>query len=113
MVGKGEQICHGRVLSSGYCSNDFVGTSLVNLYRSEVNVGGLASAYKVVDEMPERNVETWNTLLAGYTRCDRMVGVALRMFDEMPAGTVVSWTIIAIGCTRMDGLAKLCPGFKR
>lgn len=96
MVGEGEQICHGGVLSGGCCSNDFLGTSLVNLYRSVVNVAGLASAYKVVDEMPERNVETWNTLLAGYTRRDRMVGVALRMFDEMPAGTVVSSTIIAL-----------------
>lgn len=67
----------------------------------------------MVDETPERNVETWKTLLAGYARCDRMVGVALRMFDEMPAGTVVSWTITAIGCARMDGLAKLCPCFKR
>lgn len=45
MVGEGEQICHGRVLSSGYCSNDFVGTSLVNLYCPVVNVGGLVSAY--------------------------------------------------------------------
>lgn len=103
MVGEGKQIHHGRVLSRGYCSNVFVGTSLVNLYCLVVNVGGLASAYKVVDEMPERNVETWNTFL---------VSVALRMFDELLARTVVSWTIMAIGCARHGWFSKALSWFQ-
>ncbi|KAJ8451403.1 hypothetical protein Cgig2_017794 [Carnegiea gigantea] len=100
MVGEGEQI-HGRVLSSGYCSNVFVGASLVNLYCLVVNVGGFASAYKVVDEMPERNVETWNTLLAGY-----------RIFKEMPSRSTVSWMNMNMGFAKHSFAEKAVDVFE-
>ncbi|GMH17039.1 hypothetical protein Nepgr_018880 [Nepenthes gracilis] len=94
----GEQI-HSRVLSNGYCSNLFVSTSLVNLYTLSRGDVGLESACKVFEEMPERSVVTWNSLLAGYIRCGD-VDRALRTFDEMPERSVVSWTTMVSGCAR-------------
>ncbi|KAK9080425.1 hypothetical protein SSX86_000183 [Deinandra increscens subsp. villosa] len=83
---------HGRVLAAGFCSNLFVQTSLVNLY----SVAVVENARKVFDEMPERNVITWNTLVAGYVKCGD-IDRARKVFDEMPERNIVSWTTLVFG----------------
>ncbi|GMJ00017.1 Chloroplast RNA Editing Factor 7 [Hibiscus trionum] len=99
MLREGEQI-HGRVLVGGYCSNVFVRTNLINLYAM---AGGgeddIGNARKVFDEMGERNMVSWNSLLAGYIRCGN-VDMARRVFDEMPEKNVVSWTTMIAGFAR-------------
>ncbi|KNA03632.1 hypothetical protein SOVF_207350 [Spinacia oleracea] len=91
MLREGEQI-HGRVLSNGYYSNSFVSTNLINLYLGLGNEVGRVNAYKVFEEMPERNNPvTWNSLLAGHIRCGDFDG-AIRIFDGMPVKNIVSWT---------------------
>ncbi|KAL8216014.1 hypothetical protein R6Q57_022851 [Mikania cordata] len=98
----GEKI-HGKVLAYGFCSNLFVQTNLVNLYvasREDDNVG-VKNARKVFDEMHERNVVTWNTLLGGCVKCRDIEG-ARRVFDEMPERNVVSWTSMVSGYAHND-----------
>ncbi|KAJ9568299.1 hypothetical protein OSB04_004265 [Centaurea solstitialis] len=90
---------HGRVLAGGFCSNVYLQTGLVNLY-AVVGVeddGGVKSARKVFDEMSERNVVTWNTLLSGYVKCGD-IDAAREVFDEMPERNIVSWTTLVSGC---------------
>ncbi|XP_071703446.1 pentatricopeptide repeat-containing protein At5g66520-like [Rutidosis leptorrhynchoides] len=82
---------HGRVLVSGFGSNLYVQTSLVNLYA----VAG-KDAHKVFDEMRVRNIVTWNTLLAAYVKCRDIIG-ARKVFDEMPERNIVSWTTLVSG----------------
>ncbi|KAJ0751206.1 putative tetratricopeptide-like helical domain superfamily [Helianthus annuus] len=91
---------HGRVLVGGFVSNLFVQTNLVNLYA----VGEVENARKVFDEMRERNVVTWNTLIAGYVKCGDIDG-ARGVFDEMPERNVVSWTTMVSGYAH-DGRCK-------
>lgn len=104
LVREGEQV-HGRVLASGFGSNVFVQTSLVSLYTTDgVLRGGVKYARQVFDEMGERNVVSWNTLLAGYIRSRDFDG-AFRLFDEMPERNVVSWTTMVAGCAQ-NGRSK-------
>lgn len=97
---EGQQV-HSKVLTNGYySSNVFLMSKLVNFYAA---VGGecaaLAYARKVFDDMSERNVVCWNSMLAGYMRRGNLDG-ARRTFYEMPERNVVSWS------TMISGYAK-------
>ncbi|KAL9995488.1 putative tetratricopeptide-like helical domain superfamily [Helianthus debilis subsp. tardiflorus] len=98
---------HGRVLVGGFVSNLFVQTNLANLYA----VGEVENARKVFDEMRERNVVTWNTLIAGYVKCGDIDG-ARGVFEEMPERNVVSWTTLVSGYAH-DGRCKEALFFVR
>ncbi|KMT10774.1 hypothetical protein BVRB_5g114300 [Beta vulgaris subsp. vulgaris] len=99
MFREGEQI-HGRVLSNGYCSNSFIKTNLINLYLGLGDKIGLANAYKVFEEMPDRkDAVTWNSLLAGHIKCQDFDG-ARGVFDALPVRTVVAWTAMLRGCAQ-------------
>ncbi|KAL8547200.1 hypothetical protein ACS0TY_006784 [Phlomoides rotata] len=93
---EGEQI-HGKVLKSGFFSNVYVLTSLIDFYVKCGGGGGIGRAKQVFDEMPNRNVVTWNSLLLGSFRCGDVHG-ARRIFEEMPERSVVSWTTMINGC---------------
>ncbi|KAJ4841052.1 hypothetical protein Tsubulata_009396 [Turnera subulata] len=95
MLREGEQV-HGRVLVSGYSSDVFVETNLVNFYAAN---GGVRYARQVFDDMGERNVVSWNSMLAAYMRCGNVDG-ARRIFDDMPERNVVSWTSMISGYAR-------------
>ncbi|KAF5470979.1 hypothetical protein F2P56_011458 [Juglans regia] len=97
LLREGEQV-HGRVLANGYCSNVFVQTNLVNLYAMS-GVNDISHSRRVFEEMSDRSVVSWNSLLAGYIRCGDIDG-AWRIFDDMPDRNVVSWTTIISGCAQ-------------
>lgn len=46
--------------------------------------------------MPERNVVSWNTMIAGYAQIGRMED-ARQLFEKMPKRDVVSWTSVITG----------------
>ncbi|XP_059443929.1 pentatricopeptide repeat-containing protein At5g66520-like [Corylus avellana] len=98
LLREGEQV-HGRVLANGYCSNLFVQTNLVNLYGAGGGASGVGYARSVFDEMVERTVVSWNSLLSGYIRCGD-IDSARRIFDEMPERNVISWTTMISGCAQ-------------
>ncbi|CAI0461227.1 unnamed protein product [Linum tenue] len=53
---------HSLVLTSGYRREKFVANHLLNLYSK---LGDLTNARKVFDEMPEKNIATWNAMVTG------------------------------------------------
>ncbi|GLT70787.1 hypothetical protein SLA2020_428470 [Shorea laevis] len=61
MLCEGLQV-HGFVVKIGLSSDVFVGTSLLNFYFS---YGLVSSALMHFEEMPERNVVTWTSLIVG------------------------------------------------
>ncbi|KAH6824374.1 hypothetical protein C2S53_017320 [Perilla frutescens var. hirtella] len=103
LLGEGMQV-HGKVLKSGFCSNVYVQSSLVDFYVKSGVEDGVAMAKQVFDEMDKRSVVTWNSLLLGSIRCGD-VGGAWRIFEEMPGRNVVSWTTMIAGCTQ-NGKSK-------
>ncbi|CAN6438951.1 unnamed protein product [Victoria cruziana] len=74
----GDQL-HCYCVKSGQDSGVSVGTALVDMYMKCESVNAAQQTFR---EMPERNVVTWTTLLAGYVQngCPRM---ALEFFIRM------------------------------
>lgn len=82
MVCEGFQV-HGLVVKNGLC-NVFVNTSLLHFY----GVYGLGcEARKLFEEMPERNVVSWTSLMVGYSGGGNFVGV-INAYKHMRDGGV-------------------------
>lgn len=98
MLEEGEQV-HAKALKSGFCSNVFVRSSLVDFYVKSGGQEGVGKAQYLFDDMGEINVVTWNSLLLGCIRSGDIQG-AKRVFKVMPWRSVVSWTTMIAGCTQ-------------
>ncbi|KAL1195363.1 Pentatricopeptide repeat-containing protein [Cardamine amara subsp. amara] len=89
---------HGLTLKLGFESHVYVQTPLVGMYLVS---GNIIHAYKVFDEMPERNPVTWNEMITGLTNLGEFEK-ALCFLEKMPNRTVVSWTSIIDGYARVN-----------
>jgi pentatricopeptide repeat protein len=49
--------------------------------------------------MPERNVVSWNAMIAGFGQ-NGLVDEALKLFKEMPERSVASWNAMIAGCSQ-------------
>ncbi|KAL3620858.1 hypothetical protein CASFOL_035770 [Castilleja foliolosa] len=92
---------HGSSMKDGLQFDLYVGTSLIDMY---VKCSELADARKLFDEMPVRDVASWNALISGYMR-DGAVNLARDVFDDMPMKNIFSWTTMISGYTQ-NGLAS-------
>ncbi|PSS26392.1 Pentatricopeptide repeat-containing protein [Actinidia chinensis var. chinensis] len=120
---EGQQV-HNHVTKTGFSSNLFTSTSLVDMYAK---FGLMVCARKVFDEMTERSQVSWTALICGYARKGDMDSArelfirspekdsatfnvmidayvklgdmesSRRLFDEMPERNVVSWTSMIDG----------------
>ncbi|KAK4728498.1 hypothetical protein R3W88_021486 [Solanum pinnatisectum] len=101
----GEQL-HCCILKSGYVSNVFVATALVNFY---VKFQFLGNAQQLFDEMTEPNVVTWNTLISGYVRSGKFTA-ALNLFIQLERSELCSdsysFTAVLSACGSL-GLLQL------
>lgn len=104
MVSIGQEI-HCLVVKHGADSDVFVGSALVDMYAKFLDMD---SAEKLFDDMPERNLVTWNTMVVGYlqNKCYRHACLAVReVFRE---GSVmpdqVSFSSALSACANMAGL---------
>lgn len=95
---------HAHIVKIGFSSHVYVATSLLNAYV----VACFEDACYLFDEMPERNIVTWNTMITGYSRYGEL-GKARVVFDQMPARDPSSWSAVISGymgnCLWDDGLA--------
>ncbi|XP_071729801.1 pentatricopeptide repeat-containing protein At2g27610-like [Rutidosis leptorrhynchoides] len=77
----GKQI-HCDCIKHGFVQDVSVGTSLIDMYTK---TEGVPLAEKVFDEMPERNVVSWTSMLTGYSLSglhDRAIELFLQMQVE-------------------------------
>ncbi|KDO37695.1 hypothetical protein CISIN_1g039757mg, partial [Citrus sinensis] len=89
---------HAVISKVGFQSHVYVNTALVNMY---VSLGFLKDSSKLFDELPERNLVTWNVMITGLVKWGELE-YARSLFEEMPCRNVVSWTGILDGYTRMN-----------
>ncbi|KAK6133960.1 hypothetical protein DH2020_032301 [Rehmannia glutinosa] len=86
-------VIHGQVLKYGFGSYVFVGSPLVDMYAK---CGRIGEAKRVFDELPERNLVMYNTMLMGFLRCG-MVEESYSLFGSMTAKDSISWTTMIAG----------------
>ncbi|OMO91930.1 hypothetical protein COLO4_18016 [Corchorus olitorius] len=72
----------------------------------------MAKARKLFDEMPERDVVSWNLMISGYTSCFgcRFLEEGRKLFDQMPRRDFISWNTMISGYAkngRMDEAIRL------
>ncbi|KAK9134637.1 hypothetical protein Syun_014477 [Stephania yunnanensis] len=91
---------HAEAIKSGVSHHVKIGTTLISFYSKCDFVG----ARKLFDEMPERNVVTWNAMIAGYSKMGDM-GSALELFERMPERTSVTWIEMIDGFARGGSVA--------
>ncbi|KAL0335764.1 UNVERIFIED_CONTAM: Pentatricopeptide repeat-containing protein, mitochondrial [Sesamum radiatum] len=96
-VHAGNQL-HCLSSKAGFDYHVHVQTALVNMY---IDCGGFVEAKNVFDEMPEKNLVTWNVFMTGFIKWGE-VEFARAVFDAMPEKNVISWTGLIDGYTHIN-----------
>lgn len=93
---------HSIIIKMGFVSNVYICSALVDMYGK---CGEISSAQKMFDEMPQRNVVTWNSLVSGYLHV-RCPGISVDLFLEMLrvgiAPTPFSVSAVLVGCSQLE-----------
>lgn len=80
----GKQV-HGIVVVAGFESDVFVANTLVLMYAK---CGSILDSRRLFEDIPERNVVSWNALLTCYTQSD-LFGKVMGLFREMVVGGIM------------------------
>ncbi|KAJ4827953.1 hypothetical protein Tsubulata_029137 [Turnera subulata] len=102
-------LVHAQSFKFGFCGCVYVETALMDLYSK---LGDMNNAQKVFDEMLEKNVVSWNTILSGYLRSANLVE-AQRVFDKIPTKDVISWNSILAGYAKIGDMEEACHLFEQ
>ncbi|CAL5339663.1 unnamed protein product [Camellia sinensis] len=99
---------HGQVHKFGFCGVVYVQTALVDFYSK---LGSMGVARKVFNEMVEKNVVSWNSMLSGFLKSGDLA-MAHSVFDEMPDKDVVSWNSMISGYGKEGKMEQACALFR-
>lgn len=83
---------HAHLLKLGFNSHVYVATCLLHAY----SLVSLHGACIMFDEMPDKNVVTWNTMITAYSKYGN-VGKARLVFEQMPSRNLASWSAMVAG----------------
>ncbi|XP_057954503.1 pentatricopeptide repeat-containing protein At2g13600-like [Malania oleifera] len=75
---------HALIIRGGYCFDRFTNNALINLY---CKCGFIASAVMLLEEMPDRDVVSWTTIISGLLQRG-YIKDALWLFHEMQFANV-------------------------
>ncbi|CAL9221756.1 unnamed protein product [Arabidopsis halleri] len=104
------KLLHSESIKFGVCSDVMVGSSLISMYGKW---GCVVSARKVFDEMPERNVATWNAMIGGYMGNGDAVS-ARGLFEEISVcRNTVTWIEMMKGYGKRKEIEKARELFER
>ncbi|KAK7279292.1 hypothetical protein RJT34_24339 [Clitoria ternatea] len=95
---------HGQVHVFGFSTCVYAQTALLDLYSK---MGDVVTAWKVFDEMAEKNVVSWNSLLYGYLKAGNLVE-ARDFFNEIPEKDVISWNSMVSGYAKSGNMDQAC-----
>ncbi|KAL1820118.1 hypothetical protein ACET3Z_014987 [Daucus carota] len=84
---------HGRAFKAGFESGCFVGNALLAMY---CKCGSIDEAYDVFEDITDKDVVSWNTILAGYAR-HGFGKKALNIFDSMKVAGVKPDEVTMVG----------------
>ncbi|XP_038882958.1 pentatricopeptide repeat-containing protein At2g21090 isoform X1 [Benincasa hispida] len=81
---------HSHLIKTALSSDLFLANRLIDMY-SKCN--SMENAQKAFDELPIRNIHSWNIILASYSRAG-FFSQARKVFDEMPHPNIVSYNTL-------------------
>ncbi|URE00542.1 PPR repeat, partial [Musa troglodytarum] len=88
---------HSYAIRIGCSHSILVGNSLIDMYAK---CGRLEDAQRIFDEMAEKDVFTWNSMIGGYTRagyCGKAYDLFSRMESSGVRRNVVTWNAMISG----------------
>ncbi|KAJ0035016.1 hypothetical protein Pint_24690 [Pistacia integerrima] len=93
-VKEGEEI-YGFMVKSGWDCDLIVQNAVLDLF---IRCGKVDFARRLFDEMEEKDVVSWNTMVSGYGFCKAgEIELAKDYFNRMPERNAASWTIMVDG----------------
>ncbi|XP_057873031.2 pentatricopeptide repeat-containing protein At3g24000, mitochondrial-like [Cryptomeria japonica] len=102
---------HQNIMEGGYLSEIMVGNALVDMYAK---CGSLDKARDLFDKMPQKNVVSWNAMIAGYAQ-NGFCKDALKTFELMKhSGTyanIVSFACVLCACSHAGLVDEGCTYF--
>lgn len=97
---------HAHIVGKGVCIDTYIGSLLLGMYR---NCGALENARAVFDRMNERNVVTWNAMIAAYSKHGSSK-MALQIFQQMKREGIrpnqVTFVSVLGACTEPEDLSE-------
>lgn len=100
---EGKQI-HAQVVKFGFGSKGFVENSLIHMYG---NCGEIGVARLVFDEMPEKGLYSWNSMISGYTKSgywEEVVHLFHSMLEMKVGFNEVTLVSVLTACGRLGDL---------
>ncbi|XP_057865818.1 pentatricopeptide repeat-containing protein At2g13600 isoform X2 [Cryptomeria japonica] len=92
---------HQSIMERGCLSDVTVANALVDMYAK---CGSIHKARNLFNLMLEKNVVSWNSMIAGYAQ-NCVLDEALRIFEAMPQRNVISWNAM-IGGYAQNGIVE-------
>ncbi|KAK3184788.1 hypothetical protein Dsin_032074 [Dipteronia sinensis] len=96
-------LLHVHVLKLGHAQDCYVRNVIMDVYAK--NTGSVELARKVFDEMTERTVADWNSMISGYWKWGFEAEVC-GLFDMMTEKNVVTWTAMVSGYAKRKDLVS-------
>ncbi|GMH08388.1 hypothetical protein Nepgr_010228 [Nepenthes gracilis] len=96
------RVLHALIAKSGLEVFVLVSTNLLHIYCI---CASLADARRLLNEMHEKNIVSWNVMLNGYSKAG-FVDSARDLFERIPERDVVTWGTMIDAYLQMDGLSE-------
>ncbi|WOL13369.1 Pentatricopeptide repeat-containing protein [Canna indica] len=96
------RLIEGLACKIGVEDNTHVVNSLIDMYSK---CGSIDDSWRLFDGLMEKDVVSWNSMVAGLTRTGDMEA-ARRLFDQMPQKNEVSWSLLINGYVQNDCFTK-------
>lgn len=104
------EIIHSEILKLGFSSSVFVQNTLLDFYAKCGE--SLDSACRVFDEMPERDVVSWNSMITSYMARGE-IDSALWFVNSMPERNIVTWNSVISGLSKAGKMELALSVFER
>ncbi|GFQ02662.1 pentatricopeptide repeat-containing protein at4g19191 mitochondrial [Phtheirospermum japonicum] len=99
---KFSQIIHAHVVKSPFSSDIYVQTALFNAYAK---CNHLECAHQLFDEMPVRDIASWNAIIVGFSQVGSFDRVSL-LLNRMRIDNIVPDALTVIGLTQLVSAMK-------
>ncbi|RAL36989.1 hypothetical protein DM860_003911 [Cuscuta australis] len=101
-AGENGIVFHAYVMKMGLDCDRIIRNAIMDMYGK---FGPIEHARQLFDEMSERAVADWNSIISGYWKWRNDVE-AKKLFDLMPDKNVITWTAMVTGYSRMNDLVN-------